>query len=113
MQPHRTINFFRVLVLGACVILETNAVCYHPNGAEHLSEREVPCNSAKGVHSMCRDLVETTKPGRCRSDGLCVPYGNELVWRGGCTDRTWKDPACISLCVDGVGANPQADKYES
>ena len=39
----------------------------------------------------------------CTSDGFCIPWDNNGIWRALCTDQSWKDPACINLCTTGIG----------
>ncbi|PVH81285.1 hypothetical protein DL98DRAFT_654203 [Cadophora sp. DSE1049] len=38
------------------------------------------------------------------SSGLCVS-DNGLIYRGSCTDHTWKHPSCSTYCVDSEGKN--------
>ena len=82
-----------------------NTACYYPNGTEKTDGDQAPCNGTDGIASMCCNLVNTTTAGHCTADGLCIPYSNDQLWRGPCTDRTWKDPACLPLCIDGIGKN--------
>ena len=50
----------------------------------------------------------------CNSDGLCIPDDNNGVWRKLCTDPTWKDPACVKLCITGDGMDiSQLEKFEA
>ena len=86
-------------------IREANAACYYPNGTEQVSGDQAPCDSTDRTASMCCNLVNTTTAGHCTADGLCIPYKNDQLFRGPCTDRTWKDPACLPLCVDGISEN--------
>ena len=32
-----------------------------------------------------------------------MAYNNYFLWRGTCTDPTWKDPACLHICTTGTG----------
>lgn len=73
------------------------ADCYFPNGL--LNELYQPCDRSN-EHSMC---CGTRELDRCRNDGLCFDAPNNDIWRGSCTDPTWKSPACIKLCVEGTG----------
>lgn len=73
------------------------ADCYFPNGL--LNELYQPCNRSS-AHSMC---CGTRGLDRCRNDGLCFDAPNNDMWRGSCSDPTWKSPACIKLCVEGTG----------
>lgn len=65
----------------------------------------IPCNQTavdNGGHSAC------CAPGdRCLTNGLCTndPGGN-VYWRDGCTDRTWKDPACPNYCPSTGESSP-------
>ncbi|KAG7005759.1 hypothetical protein G7Y79_00018g045660 [Physcia stellaris] len=82
--------------MSSYVIPRSSAACYFPNGTAKDNGTDRPCNASPGVQSMCCNLRN------CRSDGLCIPYDNGHLWRGPCTDPTWKDPACLQLCVEGL-----------
>lgn len=92
-----------ILIIYMFTVLGINAACYFPNRTEHDGGDKFPCDSTNGVESMCCNLRNTTKAGSCRSDGLCMPSDNSQLWRGPCTDRTWKDLACLPLCIEGEG----------
>lgn len=38
---------------------------------------------------------------------------NGLIYRGGCTDRIWKEPSCSTYCVDTQGKNAGAILLEN
>ena len=97
-----------LIVLCTQFVLGTEATCYLPNGNAPASGGQFPCNSAAGVESMCCNTQNTTNPGRCTKDGLCVPYTNDNLWRGQCTDPTWNDPACLHICTVGQGKKTSA-----
>ena len=89
-------NLLHFLIVCSYTILPTRATCHFPNGTAKASRAERPCNDSPGVQSMCCNLRS------CRGDGLCIPYDNGHLWRGSCTDPTWKDDACLQLCVEGL-----------
>lgn len=95
----------QVFLVCMFAIRGANAACYFPNGTEHDGGGQAPCDSTRGIASMCCNLENTTTAGHCRTDGLCIPYNNAQLFRGPCTDPTWKDPACLPLCIDGTGKN--------
>jgi hypothetical protein len=82
-------------------------ICYYPDGTAHVADYQ-PCHT--GRVSMCC-ATNRTGPGAniCRSDDLCIETGTTTnpgtnhVWREGCTDPSWTDPACLKLCVSGLG----------
>ena len=95
---------FSVFVVCAYLLLGIEAIdCYYPSGQVYTGGDSGPCNNTSGVQSMCCRLRNTTTPDYCNKDALCIPYTNDFPWRGTCTDPTWKDPACIHLCMDGQG----------
>ena len=55
---------------------------------------------------MCCMLQNSQTPETCTADGLCRTYDNTVLARGTCTDPTWKDPACLDLCLSGESKNP-------
>ena len=92
----------------------THAACYFPNGVD-MKESTFqpapdysPCNTG-GEHAMCCARWDT-----CRFDGLCfTSFGSKEVFRDGCTDRTWKSPSCVKLCIDGICKQKSSSKSNS
>ena len=99
LQMHPPLVFLMIMF----AIRGANAACYYPDGTEQINGNPAPCDGTNGTASMCCDLVNTTRASPCTADGLCIPYDNIELWRGPCTDRSWKDPACLRLCIDGIG----------
>ena len=50
---------------------------------------------------MCCMMENTQTPETCTTESLCKNYENTVLARGTCTDPTWKDPACLDLCLSG------------
>ncbi|KAL1598812.1 hypothetical protein SLS60_007954 [Paraconiothyrium brasiliense] len=79
------------------------AECYANNGSLYANTAAtyVPCNITaveNGDHSSCCAIGDL-----CMTNGLCMEQQNEQkganhYWRNGCTDKTWKDPACPNYC---------------
>ena len=69
--------------------------CYFPNGK--VARTYQPCNSTDDDHaSVCCELSSSV----CSTKNLC--YGsNGYVYRGGCTDPSWKSALCPTLCLTG------------
>lgn len=77
--------------------------CYANNGSlySNTAATYVPCDPTaveSGGHSSCCAIGDL-----CMSNGLCMEASNEPkglnhYWRNGCTDKTWKDPACPNFC---------------
>lgn len=81
------------------LVFTVDAQCYYPNGT--IEPLHFPCNNSPKVESMCCNTQSSDRPDKGNPDGLCVrPEGTDL-WRGSCTDRTWQDPACLRICLDG------------
>ncbi|KAF1980256.1 hypothetical protein BU23DRAFT_562644 [Bimuria novae-zelandiae CBS 107.79] len=88
--------------------------CYANNGSlyENTAATYVPCNLTavqNGGHSACYNLGDL-----CMTNGLCMEPANEIkganhYWRNGCTDPTFKDPACPNYCR-GKGMNSAAHR---
>lgn len=105
-----------------------SASCYWPNGmTSRPFKHSVLANNRKGTDrnnnlpdnlyescnptasaSMCcaldtsSDFLNAKSGTKCRPDGLCNNEAGDALWRTACTDKTWKSPECVNLCVDGV-----------
>lgn len=82
---------------------DDSATCYAPDGTAAASGAYLPCNYGAGVSaSMCCASNGDMRSRRdtCTAGGLCLATDGSTQ-RGYCTDPTWKNPACLSLCVDG------------
>lgn len=94
-----------IVLYGSISIFSSSvaASCYLPNGTDSNNGLPVdlyrPCDRSN-EHSMC---CRTQDRDPCRNDGLCFDARNNDIWRGSCTDPTWESPACIKLCVKGIG----------
>lgn len=73
-----------------------NPTCYFPNGG--IAPNYQPCNSTVDADSsVCCELSTSV----CGSKGLC--YGsNGYLYRGGCTDRSWKSAHCPTYCLQST-----------
>lgn len=71
--------------------------CYFPNGGVTPTYYQ-PCNATvDGDASVCCDLSTSV----CGSKGLC--YGsNGYLYRGGCTDPSWKSAHCPTYCLHSM-----------
>ncbi|KAF1992192.1 hypothetical protein K402DRAFT_415890 [Aulographum hederae CBS 113979] len=68
--------------------------CYFPGGNQPAGGNPmVPCNPNAAVSACCQ-VGES-----CTSSGLCFS-GNGMIYRGGCTDKTFKDATCSKVCLD-------------
>ncbi|KAK0746790.1 hypothetical protein B0T18DRAFT_412430 [Schizothecium vesticola] len=78
--------------------------CYAPDGQTVANSSLVsPCNNLgitqSGIHSSCCQLQgDESVRDLCTATGLCLSSG--VVRRGFCTDKTWKNPTCVGVCVD-------------
>lgn len=79
----------------------SRAACYFPNGSDEnyrlSNDVYQPCDPGD-EHSMCCALNRTVAD-KCRKDGLCLSTYDSNIWRGGCTDSTWKSSSCVKLCA--------------
>lgn len=77
-----------------------NPTCYFPNG--DIAPNYQPCNSTVDADaSICCDLSTSV----CGTKGLC--YGsNGYLYRGGCTDRSWKSAHCPTYCLQNARDGP-------
>ncbi|KAL2072034.1 hypothetical protein VTL71DRAFT_11377 [Oculimacula yallundae] len=79
--------------------MSNSSACWLPDGRTNSPPgRFVPCDPS-APNSACCAVGES-----CMGNGLCIS-DNGLIYRGGCTDRTYKDTACPTHCVDSSGKN--------
>ncbi|KAH8422485.1 uncharacterized protein LDX57_000238 [Aspergillus melleus] len=94
-----------VSLLATLVSSTSTQKCYLMDGtsAPSLSPCNPPSNTTTTTttqHSPCCPLRPSTKnPAICLTSGLCLS-SNGLIYISGCTDPTWTDPACPSVCPD-------------
>ncbi|KAF2680488.1 hypothetical protein K458DRAFT_421426 [Lentithecium fluviatile CBS 122367] len=94
---------------------EVSGYCYTRNGTTIKSEAYQPCNKTTPDSQCCG----TNHSGAgdtgvaddvCESSGLCQNFegfdgtneGQQLWWRGGCTDPTWQSPYCLKDVCNGT-----------
>lgn len=79
--------------------MANSSVCWFPDGqtnGKSVSPQFVSCDPT-AAQSPCCAYGET-----CTGNGLCLS-GNGLIYRGGCTDSTFKSSACPKNCVASTG----------
>ena len=87
---------------------QSTPTCFLPNGTADQGNDGVelfnfePCSNTTGYSMCCRQSSPGETGEICRPDGLCSDDSGE-IWRNGCTDQTWQDPACVKLCTSGTG----------
>ncbi|KAM7191324.1 hypothetical protein V8F20_009379 [Naviculisporaceae sp. PSN 640] len=99
MQLSMTLKTLLRAASVLALIQQVSGACYRPNGVDR-NANTTPDNyqacSKGGGHSMC---CSTKSFDTCRDNGLCWNEGAKILWREACTDPTWRDPACLKLCV--------------
>ncbi len=98
---------FLAFVTLASLLLRCRAdevTCYAPDGITVApNDSYVPCNklgiTQQGVYSSCC-LLDGDPQARdlCAQSGLCLRGG--IIQREYCTDKQWKSPACVPVCLD-------------
>ncbi|KAK4459458.1 hypothetical protein QBC42DRAFT_311614 [Cladorrhinum samala] len=91
--------------------------CYHVSGNIVKDTNVVPCDpSATGKTGSHTSCCNKGTGDQCTSTGLCLATNakkpDDLFWINGCTDPTWRDPACPQYCNPPVNpttstANPR------
>ena len=77
--------------------------CYTVDGKASTDTTIVACDSSvtgqTGSHTSC---CNKATGDACLSTGLCLgtaaKTADALLWINGCTDPTWRDPACPQYC---------------
>lgn len=84
--------------LFACAVADPRT-CYFPDGSADTIDGFLPCNTADtSAVSTCCNAVNGD---RCTPEGICLS-GSNGYWRDMCTDQTWTDPLCITMCTGMV-----------
>ena len=98
-----TISTLPIVFFGRLSSEQTmaNANCYYPDGS--IATADTPCNSAANgtsVSPCCANSNICVDNALCLTPCLTV---NRLpiIYRGSCTDKTWKSPECAQYCSDG------------
>ena len=107
-----------ILITGVTLVSTVSSfsyftTCFLPNGTVDAGNNGAEkhyyntCNNTGTSVSMCcRTTDASGRPAEtCRPDGLCADTNGE-IWRNGCTDPSWQDPACVKLCMSGSGIWP-------
>lgn len=97
-----TLSLIDLGILFALFSLRVSAACFYPNGAADNTGKYAPCKTS-GQSMCCATNEIAGSSDTCSSDGFCIPPDNNGIWRGLCTDQTWKDLACINPCTTGTG----------
>ncbi|KAM7194022.1 hypothetical protein V8F20_008118 [Naviculisporaceae sp. PSN 640] len=104
--------FFLLSTTSLPVAAQDRPKCYTTAGNLIRDPGVVPCNlnatasGEPGSHSSCcneltGDICLTT--GLCLSLNAKTPSG--MLWLNGCTDPTWRDPACPQYCNPPAGSS--------
>jgi hypothetical protein len=100
--PHdMLLHVYHLVALVASALLsagDSPGTCYYPNG--NSSAGLIPCNQTAAESHCCRSADV------CLTNKLCFSPGLNAIVRRGCTDMTWKDPACPQVCLTGNRAVP-------
>ena len=95
MPSTRGLPLLRLFILALSILLVVKAadpICYYPDGTEAADYQYVACNGSS-VASCCIPA----EGDACMSDGLCY-WPGEYLYRGACTDQTWKSGNCPQYC---------------
>jgi hypothetical protein len=89
--------FFFLSALPLLLALDPNVplTCYALDGTKTI-KAGFRCDNSTSGHSTC------CAPGAiCYSNGVCQQSNGAVqdYLRVGCTDKTWKDPACLEQCT--------------
>src|SRR4051794_14152448 len=90
-------------LLFTCIFFTLNqAECYYPDYLVAQDFDFVPCGASNTISACC----VPSEGDVCLSNGLCDWTGNYL-YRGACTDPSWKSENCTTYCASGMSAQAQ------
>ncbi|TGO61759.1 hypothetical protein BOTNAR_0124g00110 [Botryotinia narcissicola] len=86
---------FSLPLLASAATTDTPTTCYVING-QHNANAGYRCDNSTTGHSSC-----CAAGAICFSNGVCKQANGNVqdYLRVGCTDPTWKDPACLNQCT--------------
>ncbi|APA09561.1 predicted protein [Sclerotinia sclerotiorum 1980 UF-70] len=86
---------FSLPLLASASTTDTPTACYVING-QHNADAGYRCDNSTTGHSTCCQAGAI-----CFSNGVCQQANGNVqdYLRVGCTDPTWKDPACLNQCT--------------
>ncbi|TGO25957.1 hypothetical protein BPAE_0069g00290 [Botrytis paeoniae] len=86
---------FSLPLLASAATTDTPTTCYVING-QHNANAGYRCDNSTTGHSSC-----CAAGAICFSNGVCQQANGNVqdYLRVGCTDPTWKDPACLNQCT--------------
>ncbi|TGO59345.1 hypothetical protein BCON_0045g00060 [Botryotinia convoluta] len=86
---------FSLPLLASAATTDTPTTCYVING-QHNVNAGYRCDNSTTGHSSC-----CAAGAICFSNGVCQQANGNVqdYLRVGCTDPTWKDPACLNQCT--------------
>ena len=86
---------FSLPLIVSAATTDTPTKCYVING-QHNANAGYRCDNSTTGHSSC-----CAAGAICFSNGVCQQANGNVqdYLRVGCTDPTWKDPACLNQCT--------------
>lgn len=71
--------------------------CYYPE--DTIAGGHTPCTD--GQHTACCYNDDDSQHDSCYSNGMCMSRYFGFLYRGSCTDPTFRDPDCPNQCLAG------------
>lgn len=100
---------FSCAFLGGFWIGKVGASCYYPDGSFPSDYVYTACSGSEFT-SCCI----ASEGDQCLSNGLCYypKSSSKYLFRGACTDKTWKSENCFQHCLSG-SSNSRYDRLVS
>lgn len=93
---------FSCAFLGGSLIQRVGASCYYPDGSFPSDYVYTACSGSEFT-SCCI----ASEGDQCLSNGLCYypRSSSKYLFRGACTDKTWKSENCFKHCLSGTSSS--------
>lgn len=95
---HSSYPLSLALLFSPLVLAGSSVTCWFPDGqtstVDHVACDDSAGNNLENGAACCQNGTNDY----CLGNGLCSRYGT--VYRGSCTDKTWRSPACSQMCLD-------------
>ncbi|KAH7132010.1 hypothetical protein B0J11DRAFT_576962 [Dendryphion nanum] len=87
---------FSCAFLSKTLVRRVGASCYYPDGTFPTDYVYTACSGSEFTSCCILDEAD-----QCLANGLCYYPKGKYMFRGACSDKTWKSESCFQHCTGG------------